>query len=91
MASLNKTSLREGLDTLQGQLERLCADGKMGQAGCALFQALLMLFDLLLAVCMEKRTPKNSRNPGLPSSQTNNANACLRPRTSTCASAIASS
>ena len=70
MASLNQTSLREELDTLKGQFERLCADGKMGQEGRALFQALLMLLELLMAVFMEKRTPKNSRNSGLPSSQT---------------------
>jgi transposase len=70
MASLNKTSLREELDTLKGQFERLCADGKMGQESRALFQALLMLFELLMAVFLEKRTPKNSRNSGLPSSQT---------------------
>jgi len=70
MASLNQTSLREELDTLKGQFERLCADGKMGQESRALFQALLMLLELLMAVFMEKRTPKNSRNSGLPSSQT---------------------
>jgi transposase len=70
MASLNRTSLREELDTLKGQFERLCADGKMGQEGRALFHALLMLLELLMAVFLEKRTPKNSRNSGLPSSQT---------------------
>ena len=42
----------------------------MGQESRALFQALLMLFELLIAVFMEKRTPKNSRNSGLPPSQT---------------------
>ena len=70
MARLNKASLREEFDTLKGQFERLCADGKMGQEGRALFQALLMLFELLMAVFMEKLTPKNSANSGLPSSQT---------------------
>ena len=70
MASLNKTSLREELHTLKGQFERLCADGKMGQEGRALFHALLMLLELLMAVFLEKRTPKNNRNSGLPSSQT---------------------
>jgi transposase len=70
MASLNKASLREEFDTLKGQFERLCADGKMGQEGRALFQALLMLFELLMAVFMEKLTPKNSGSSGLPSSRT---------------------
>ncbi|MGA7979184.1 MAG: transposase, partial [Chromatiaceae bacterium] len=81
MASLNTTSLREELDTLKGQFERLCADGKMGQEGRALFQALLMLFELLMAVFMERRTPKNSRNCGLPSSQTDKDDTAPQPGT----------
>jgi transposase len=70
MARLDKTSLREEFDTLKGQFERLCAEGKMGADSRALFQALLMLFELLMAVFMEKRTPKTRRNSGLPPSQT---------------------
>jgi transposase len=70
MPSLNKASLREELDTLKGRFERLCAEGKMGEESRTLFQALLMLFEVLMAVFMEKHTTKNSRNSGLPSSQT---------------------
>lgn len=70
MARLDKASLREEFDTLKGQFEQLCAEGKMGADSRALFQALLMLFELLMAVFMEKRTTKNSRNSGLPPSQT---------------------
>jgi len=36
----------------------------------ALFWALLMLFELLMVVFMEKHTPKSSRNSILPPSQT---------------------
>jgi len=36
----------------------------------ALFQAMLMLFELLMAVFMEKRTQKDNRNSSKPSSQT---------------------
>ena len=60
MASVNKASLREEFDTLKGQFEQLCAEGKMGADSRALFQALLMLFELLMAVFMEKRTAKSS-------------------------------
>ena len=70
MARLEKASLRAELDALKGQFERLCSDGKLGAEGRALFQALLMLFELLMAVFMEKRTAKSSRNSSLPSSQT---------------------
>jgi len=66
MARVEKTSLREELEGLKSQFERLRADGKMGQDSCALFQATLMLFELLLAVFMEKRTTKNNRNSSLP-------------------------
>jgi transposase-like protein len=70
MARINKASLRDEFDGLKGQFEQLCAEGRMGADSRALFQALLMLFELLMAVFMEKNTPKNSRNSSLPPSQT---------------------
>ena len=70
MASVNKASLREEFDALKGEFERLCADGKLAAESRALFQALLMLFEVLMAVFMEKHTAKDSRNSSLPSSQT---------------------
>ena len=70
MASVNKASLREEFDTLKAAFERLCAEGKMAAESRALFQALLMLFEVLMAVFMERRTAKDSRNSSLPSSQT---------------------
>jgi transposase len=71
MASVNKASLREEFETLKGQFERLCTEGKMAEESRTLFQAMLMLFEVLMAVFMEKRTTKSSRNSSLPSSQTN--------------------
>ena len=65
-----KQSLREEFDTLKAQFERLCAEGKMGSESRALFQAMLMLFELLMAVFMERRTTKDSNNSSKPSSQT---------------------
>ena len=79
MASVNKASLREEFEGLKGQFEQLCAEGKMGADSRALFQALLMLFELLMAVFMEKRTAKNSRNSGLPPSQTGKTTARPKP------------
>jgi transposase len=70
MASVNQTSLREEFTTLRGQFEQLCAAGKVSDELRTLVQALLMLFELLMAVFMEKHTPKSSRNSGLPPSQT---------------------
>ena len=62
MATVNKQSLREAFDALKGEFERLCASGKMAADSRALFQAMLMLFEVLRVVFMEKRTPKNSAN-----------------------------
>ncbi|WP_419594349.1 hypothetical protein, partial [Thiolapillus sp.] len=70
MATVNKQSLREEFDALKGEFERLCASGKMTADSRALFQAMLMLFEVLRVVFMEKRTPKNSTNSSKPSSQT---------------------
>ena len=70
MPSLNKASLREEFDALKGEFQRLCANGQMAPESRALFQAMLMLFEVLMAVFMEKRTAKTSANSGLPPSQT---------------------
>jgi len=69
MASVNKQSLREEFDTLKARFEALAADGKMAAESRALFQAMLMLFEVLMAVFMEKRTAKDNSNSSLPSSQ----------------------
>ena len=70
MASVNKQSLREEFDALKGSLSGCAPRARWTAESRALFQALLMLFELLMAVFMEKHTPKNSRNSSLPSSQT---------------------
>jgi len=70
MSSVNKQSLREELDTLKAQFERLCAEGKMASESRALFQAMWTLFNLLMAVFLERVTTKDSKNSSKPSSQT---------------------
>ncbi len=69
MATVNKASPRSEFDALKGRFEALCAAGGMSPGGRALFEALLMLFGLLMAVFMERNTPKGSGNSGLPSSK----------------------
>ena len=70
MPQVEKASLRAEFDALKGRFERLCADGQLGAEGRALVEALLLLFELVLAVFMEKNTRKNSQNSSLPSSRT---------------------
>lgn len=70
MASINKQSLREEFDALKGRFEQLVAAGTMTAEARALFQAMVMLLELLMAVLMEKHTPKTSTNSSKPASQT---------------------
>ncbi len=70
MATVNKQSLREEFETLKGRFEQLSAAGKMSAESRALFETLLMLFELLMAVFMEKHTGKDSTNSSKPPSQT---------------------
>ena len=82
MATVNRHSLREEFDALEAQFEALCAEGKVNADSRALFQALLTLFKLLMAVFMEKTTPKGNANSSLPSSQTPDEDTALaRPAT----------
>ena len=79
MATVNKASLRTEFGALKARFEALCANGKMSPESRALFEAFLMLFELLMAVFLEKNTPKSSRNSGLPSSQTGADETARRP------------
>ena len=70
MPSINKQSLREEFNQLKDEFERLSNTGKITTESSALFRAMIMLFELLIAVFMEKQTKKNNRNSSIPSSQT---------------------
>lgn len=70
MATLNKQSLREEFDALKARFVELSGEGKMPADSRVLFEALLALFELLMAVFMEKNTTKDSTNSSKPSSQT---------------------
>ena len=82
MATVNKASLRTEFDALKARFESLCAAGKMPPESRALVDALLMLFELLMAVFMEKHTPKSPANSGLPPSQSPNVSGCVKARIS---------
>lgn len=70
MASVNKQSLRQEFEQLKVKFDGLSNDGKISPEAGALFQAMILLFELLIAVFMEKTTRKNNRNSSIPSSQT---------------------
>lgn len=70
MASVDRQSLREEFTRLKVEFEQLSKAGKVSTESRALFTALLMLFEVLIAVFMEKNTRKTTRNSHIPSSQT---------------------
>ena len=70
MAGVNKESLRQEFEAIKGQFKHLSATGKLTDESRILIQGMITLFEVLIAVFMEKSTPKNDRNSSLPSSQT---------------------
>ena len=70
MPSVNRQSLREEFTALKERFGQLSTDGKLAPESRALIEALLMLLQVLMAVFMEKNTPKTSTNSSKPSSQT---------------------
>ena len=70
MATVNRQSLREEFDRPKAEFGQLSAAGAMSAETRALFDAPLMLFEVLMAIFMEKTTRKGSRNASIPPSQT---------------------
>jgi transposase len=70
MVSVNKQSLREEFDQLKKTFDDLSNKGKVTPEVGSLFQAMILLFELLTAIFLEKKTKKNCRNSSKPSSQT---------------------
>ena len=69
MARLNHASLRAQLHHCRAQFEAIKQHGEASADTLALINALFMLVDIVVAVFLEKTTPKTSRNSGLPSSR----------------------
>lgn len=70
MATVNKTSIREEVDRLKQDFEKLCSEGKASPEIQAVMNSMLLIVELILAVFLEKKTRKGNKNSSLPSSQT---------------------
>ncbi len=70
MPSVNKQSLRQEFEQIKVKFKSLSDEGKISPEAIALIKSMVMLFELLIAVFMEKTTRKNNRNSSIPSSQT---------------------
>jgi transposase len=70
MGSVNRQSVREEAERIKAEFDRLAANKKIDSESKMLFQSMLMLINLLIAIFLEKTTQKNNKNSSKPSSQT---------------------
>jgi transposase len=70
MSTVNQQSVREEAERIKVEFDRLAADKKINHESKMLFQSMLMLINLLIAIFLEKTTKKNNKNSNKPSSQT---------------------
>ena len=61
MATLNKASVREEVDRLKQEFDKLCSGGKVSSEIRAVMNSLLLVVDLILAIFLEKTTRKNNK------------------------------
>ena len=66
MPTVNAASLRAQLDDCRARFDDIKRKGGAGAETLALIDALFLLLDVLVAVLLEKATPKTSSNSGLP-------------------------
>lgn len=70
MGSVNKQSVREEVERIKIEFERLAADKKINSETKMLFQSMFMIINLILSIFLEKTTTKNNKNSSKSSSQT---------------------
>ena len=71
MVKIDKQSLREQVDKVKEKFNTLLSNGKVNPELELLFDSMLMIVDMLIAIFMEKTTKKTSKNSSIPPSQTN--------------------
>ena len=72
MTRTYKASLRQQFDEVKEEMERLKSSGKLSAEALALMKTMIMLFEIIIAAFLEKKTKKTSRNSSIPSSQMGN-------------------
>lgn len=70
MASIDKQSIRAEFDKIKDNFDEQVKSGKVSAEVATLFNTLMMLFNIILSVFMEKNTKKTSSNSSIPPSQT---------------------
>ena len=70
MANLDKTSIKDEVNRLKADFDRLGKEGKVTSESQAIMNSLFMIIELILAIFLERSTNKDSKNSSRPSSQT---------------------
>jgi len=70
MATVDKQSVRDEFDKIKSGFQEQVAAGKVSTEVATLFNTLMMLFNIILTIFMEKSTKKISANSSIPPSQT---------------------
>ena len=69
MASIDKQSIRAEYDKIKASFDEQVQSGKVSSETAALFNTLMMLFNIILSIFMEKNTKKTSSNSSIPLKQ----------------------
>ncbi|MEI8126038.1 MAG: IS66 family transposase, partial [Parachlamydiaceae bacterium] len=70
MATVDKQSVRDEFDKIKSGFQEQVAAGKVSTEVATLFNTLMMLFNIILTIFMEKSTKKTSAHSSIPPSQT---------------------
>ena len=62
MATIDKKSVRNEFDSIKNEFNNLSADKKIPPECKALFKSLILIFELILSIFLEKKTKKTSTN-----------------------------
>lgn len=74
MSFVDKKSLREEFDLLKNQFKELDSQNKVPVETQVLFKSMIVLFEILISIFLEKKTRKTSKNSSIPPSQTGKDN-----------------
>jgi hypothetical protein len=70
MGTVNKQSVREEVERIKSDFERLSAEKKISPEVKILFQSIFTIINLILSIFLEKTTKKDNKNSSASSSQT---------------------
>lgn len=81
MATIHQQSVREEAERIKAEFDRLTVNKKINTETKMLFQSMLMLIHLLIAIFLEKTTQKHTKNSSKPPSQTGKDESSTTPGT----------